>query len=421
MSTAKNQAPKRSIKALWKELPTPWKELVTVGIAVAGLLVAVAQLTQQTADSASQQKIDATTNAILKQQLDVQNAIGTKQAEIAEVGNGPEATALAADVDALRSTQTMLQSELERVQNEGNSVEAAGEVAPVDAEENEVSADPPEDDGQLELGPSQAPLGQPLENNGLQMNLVKAEIRSSTDGGSAAARLWFAFLNKSPGRLLVEFDRSQVYIEDATGARYLDADGDETFTFWLDPGKTRIVDRPYTLRPGESSRISPSAWPVTVRVDDLPHIGNAEWVISTEPTPTVDNRDGMAGLGEAIAFGDFQVTLSDIEIRSTSDSGSAAFRVWFSVKNNSLERKLFEVDFAHIFIEDSFGGRYIDYDGVGIVSRWVEGQAEFAFDRPYGREYQTSSRMPPGTSYVLVVFDSPSTNTRGIWRVDVNR
>jgi hypothetical protein len=269
--------------------------------------------------------------------------------------------------------------------------------------------------------PVPAPPGWAYEQEGVQLNLVKAEVRTSADYGSAAAHLWFALLNKSPQRLLVEFDQSQVYITDSRGARYVDYDGPGVQSFWMESGELKIIDRYYTTTPQRESRIPPSALPVIVHVDRLSRVQSAQWIIGGSPIPTYSNGDVAGHLGDSLNVDDFEVALIDLEVRTTEDSGSAAFRASFSVKNKSNQRRLLELDYAYIYIEDNSGTRYIDYDGGGLVSTWIDPGQEYTFDRYYSAEYNTNSRVPVGTSYVVVVCEGVGSGSRAQWRIDIVR
>lgn len=269
--------------------------------------------------------------------------------------------------------------------------------------------------------PIPAPLGWAYENEGVQLNLVRAEIRSDTDSGSAAARLWFALSNKTPQRLLVEFDQSQTYIRDSRGTRYVDYDGPGIQSFWIEPGESRIIDRYYTTTPQRESRIPPSALPVIVQVDRVSRIQGAQWTIGASPIRTFSDGDPAGQVGQSLKVDDFEVTLINLEIRTTTDSGSAAFYAEFRVKNKSSQRKLLELDYAYVYVEDNFGTRYIDYDGAGLISTWLDPSQEYDFYRYYTTEYNKGSRVPIGTSYIVVICEGIGSGARAQWRIDISR
>ena len=269
--------------------------------------------------------------------------------------------------------------------------------------------------------PVPAPLGWAFEQDGVQLNLISAEIRAESADELAAAQLWFALLNKTPQELLVEFDQDRIHIEDLDSVRYVDWGGSGVQSFWLSPGDHTIIDRYYTIVPDKTSRIPASALPVVVYVEQLSRVKNAQWVIGGKPLLTYSDGDPARSLGSRFDLGGLAVSLKDLGIRTSADGEPAAFHASFSVGNASAQRRLLELDYSYIYIEDSFGTRYIDWEGVGTYSAWLDPGQEYVFDRYYSTEYHAESRIPVGAEYVVAVSEGIGSGQRIQWRVDIVR
>ncbi|MCC7354590.1 MAG: hypothetical protein IT330_12655 [Anaerolineae bacterium] len=269
--------------------------------------------------------------------------------------------------------------------------------------------------------PVPAPLGWPHEKDGLQLSLVQASIYTDADSSSSAARLSFVVLNKSSQRVIVQFDRSQVYLTDSAGTRYNDWEGTGAESFSLEPGGSRSLNRYYSTTVRKQSRIPLSALPVTVHVAALSQVTGAQWVVSGTPVPTYKDGDTAGQVGSALAVSDFEVTLTSIQVQASADPGAAAVRAFFSVRNKSAQRRLLELDYIYIYVEDSFGIRYIDQYGPGLASVWVDAGKEYQFNRYYSTESSKQSRVPSGASYVVIISEGIGNGTRVQWRYNIVR
>ena len=275
-----------------------------------------------------------------------------------------------------------------------------------------------------ELPPIPAPMGWPFEQDRVQLNLVRADIRDENDYEPAALFLVFTLLNKTSQELLIEFDYDQIFAIDSAGNRYVDWDGSNVETFHLQSGEVRVIEKYYTPVPGEEYRIPPSALPVTVYVNSLSRIQGAQWLISSPPIYEYRNYyDGdIAGnVGAPFYIENFSVTLTNLEIRTSDDYEDAAFYAEFSIENTSSESRLLDLDFSYIYIEDNFGTRYIDYYGAGFESRWVYPGETYTFGRYYTTQYREESRIPIGTAYVVVICEGIGGGTKAQWRFDIVR
>lgn len=275
-----------------------------------------------------------------------------------------------------------------------------------------------------ELPPIPAPIGWPFEQDRVQLNLVKAEIRDENDYESAALYLIFTLLNKTSQELLVEFDYDQIFAVDSRGNYYIDWDGSNIETFYLQSGEVRVIEKYYTPVPGEEYRIPPSALPVTVYVNSLSRIQGAQWLISSPPIyeyHTYYDGDIAGNVGVPFYIENFSVTLTNLEIRTSDDYEDAAFYAEFTVENTSSEPRLLDLDYSYIYLEDNFGTRYIDYYGAGFESRWIDPGEIYTFDRYYTTQYDEASRIPIGTAYIVVICEGIGGGSRAQWRFDIVR
>ncbi len=224
--------------------------------------------------------------------------------------------------------------------------------------------------------------------------------------------------------MLVEFDYDNLFAMDGAGNRYIDWDGSGIETFHLESGEIKILKRYYTLIPGEKSRVSPSALPITVYVENLSRVHDVQWLISSPPIYEYHNyNDGdIAGnVGVPFYIENFSVTLTELEIHTSEDYDDAAFHAEFTVENTSSEARLLDLDYSYIYIEDNFGTRYVDYYGSGFEARWIDPGKSYKFDRYYSTEYREESRIPIGTAYVVVICEGIGEGSRAQWRFDIVR
>jgi hypothetical protein len=269
--------------------------------------------------------------------------------------------------------------------------------------------------------PSPAPLGWPIERDGVQLTLIKADVYGVTEGPQAAMRLYFALMNKSTQRLLVEFDRSAVYAEDAEGTRYVDWEGSQVDSFSLEPGRSVTLVHEYSTAVRKTSRVPPSAMPITAHVGSLSRIQDAEWIVGGEPIRTYREGDAAGAPGETFTVGLFEITLTDLEVLTTQGAGNGAFRARFDIRNGAAQAQLLELDFAHVHVEDNLGNRYNDWEGPGFVSIRLDSGREFQVRRTYATEYRGGGPAPVGLSYAVVVVEGLGDGTRIQWRVPIVR
>jgi len=265
------------------------------------------------------------------------------------------------------------------------------------------------------------PPGWPMEDDSVQLNLLGAEIRTDDDYERAAARLWFVVLNKAPREQLIEIDHGDIYILDIAGTKYVDWEGSGDQSFSLNPGQFKIIDREYSVAPDQRSRISPSLLPLTIVVEEVSTLRDAKWQVGGLPVPTYREGDPVGASGDAMPIGQLELTLTSLDIRTSSSYEPAAFRAFFKVENLSSEERLLEIDHAHLFIEDSYGNRYFDWEGAGISSVLLGPREDFTFDRYFTSNYDERTRLPSGASYVVVICGCVPDAPVAQWRVDIAR
>ncbi len=265
-------------------------------------------------------------------------------------------------------------------------------------------------------------VGQPWEEAGVSLVLTNLEVRSESDGGDAAARAWFHLFNKSGQKLLVEVDWSKIRLEDSLGNEYVDWEGGGTTSHWVEPGRSYNFDRYYTRRAGERSRVPSNASFLDVVVDRFSRINDAQWRFEINPTLTPMPAPPSSKVKKATQTweqGGLALTLDKIELRALSDGGDAAAQAWFKLTNQSNERMLVELDYSHIYLLDSFGRRFSDWDGGGLESRWLDPGQSWEFNRYYTEMAGWWSRVTRGADFVLVVAEDVSRLTRAQWKVSI--
>jgi len=94
--------------------------------------------------------------------------------------------------------------------------------------------------------------------------------------------------------------------------------------------------------------------------------------------------------------------------------------VWFRFFNKMGQKLLVEIDWGQIHLEDSLGNRYVDWEGGGTTSVWVEPGRSLDFDRHYARQPKQRSRVPGDAEFVQIVVDQFSHISEAHWQVDIN-
>jgi hypothetical protein len=205
---------------------------------------------------------------------------------------------------------------------------------------------------------------------------------------------------------------------------YADWTNDQPTSIWIDPGGTYNFDRYYSRRPGEYSRMPSTTNHVLITVEQFARISNARWQVDLNPElvsiPTPD-PGSVKAVGETWEQGNMSLTLTKLEIRAESESGDAAAHAWFSLVNNSNERKLIEIDYAYIYLIDSLGRRFIDWDGGGMQSQWINPGQSFDFDRYYSEMSGIRSRITRSATFVLVRSERLTPGGPVLWRSDITR
>lgn len=267
------------------------------------------------------------------------------------------------------------------------------------------------------------PLGVAWENEGVALNLINIDIRAQNAGESAAVHAWYSFFNKTGQRILLDVDYGAFSIEDSAGNRYVDYDGGGTDSLWVEPGSRFDFDRYFSLRPDEHSRVPSSVENVQVLVENFSRLHDLAWQIDINPplVPVTPPPDGSARrLNELWQQDGIELQVTNIDIR-LGQGQPAAFHVFYKAKNNTSQRLWLDIDFSYFYVTDSFGTRFIDYDGGGIDSFWLDPEQEIEFDRYYSTRAQTQSRITSGSEFVLVHVEQFSRLQNALWQFDIVR
>ncbi|WP_374689724.1 serine/threonine protein kinase [Promineifilum sp.] len=266
-------------------------------------------------------------------------------------------------------------------------------------------------------------INQPWEQDGVSLTARTLEIRPENDSQNPAARVWFRLVNKTGQRLLVEINWANIFLEDSFGTRYVDFEGGETTSVWVETGANYDFDRQYTVTPGQRSRVPGDAAFVQVTVTEFSRVKDARWQypINAALQPVVGPAEGEAKtVGEAWEQEGLALRLADIRVLAESDSGDAAARVWFELTNTTNQEWLAEIDFGHIYLTDSFGRHFGDWDGGGIFARSIRPGDTLRFDRYYSEMSGRRSRISRGTGNVVVTVESLGRLTNALWNVPVD-
>lgn len=267
-------------------------------------------------------------------------------------------------------------------------------------------------------------INQPWEQDGISLTARAIEIRGQDDGDAAAARVWYRLVNKTGQWLLVDIDWSTLHLEDSFGTVYGDYYGQELTSFWIRPGAIHDFDRYYSAIVEQESRIPADTRSVTIIVDAFSRIKNARWQRTMAPELVAQDPPDDS---QALAIGDgweqdgLMLRLTDLEVRSESDGAAAAFRAWYELVNTTSRPILVEIDYGYLSVTDSFGGRFGDWDGGGLTTRWIGPGESLEFDRHYSEMAGQAGRIARGSAFVLVRFNNEAGIPSGIWRMDITR
>lgn len=268
------------------------------------------------------------------------------------------------------------------------------------------------------------PINQPWEQGGISLTARTIVVYDQDDGDAAAARVWFRLVNKTGQRLLVPVDWSDIHLEDSLGTQYGDYYGQQTTSFWIEPGAIHDFDRYYSTIVEQESRIPATAESVTVVVDDFLYIKNARWQRDLTPQPVAlaaPEEGTTRPVGDSWEQDGATLRLTDLEVRTESDGDTAALRAWYEVTNTTNQAMLVEIDFGHFSLLDSFGGRFSDWDGGGLYTRWLGPGETLEFDRHYTEMAGQHSRIARGSEFVLVWFGNVAGIPTGMWQFDIAR
>ncbi len=265
-------------------------------------------------------------------------------------------------------------------------------------------------------------VGEPWEQEGVSLIVTAIDVRPEEDWQDAAVQTWFRFFNKTGQKLLVEIDWNEIYVEDSLGNRYVDWEGGGGTSVWVEAGENYGFDRYYSRQPGERSRVPADTAFVQVVADRFSRVSGARWRMEINPrlaTIAAPDPAAVKGVGESWEGGGLALTLDKIDIRAGSDWEDAAAQAWFVLTNHGSERVLVEIDFSRIYLLDSFGRRYMDWEGGGLEEQWLDPGKTWKFNRYYSEMARWRSRITRGAAFVLVVADNIPRLGSGQWQVDI--
>lgn len=269
--------------------------------------------------------------------------------------------------------------------------------------------------------PNPAPVGWPLQQEGLELNVVRVDIRDEANYEAAAVLLWFTLTNTSAHELMVDYDTSTVILTDAVGNQYIDWEGKETFNYRLASKQHLTLWRSYTIKPRERSRVPNNGLPLTIAFTNLGPIRDAQWQVGGTDLHSVDSTTHLGKVGEVGITTPFQVTLRDFQIRTIADDDAAAFYATFEIKNMSSQREILALNLARIFVEDDQGTRYIDWEGGGFIAFWLDAGETYSLNRYYTTQYLERSRVDDSAAQVYFVFEGFNNGQRLQWSIPARR
>ena len=270
-------------------------------------------------------------------------------------------------------------------------------------------------------GPHQ--LGELWEKDGVTLNLVAMDVRTQSDYEDAAILARFRFFNKTGQKLLIELDWNDISVDDSKGNKYVDWEGGTTSN-WVEAGRSFDFHRYYSRWPKEESRVPAGVEFVNVVVKQFARIKDAVWLVRLTSVPAplpAPAPQTVKRVGEAWEMQQLHLTLNKLEIRSASDYEDAAIQAWFTLMNASNQRMLADVDFGYIYIEDSLGQRFMDFEGGGVADTWIEPGKSTEFMRYYSTEARTKSRVTRGAEFVVLTIPRLARVEGARWKVDIVR
>jgi hypothetical protein len=267
-------------------------------------------------------------------------------------------------------------------------------------------------------------LGEPWEDEGVSLVLNRLAVNAASDSAHAAARTWFRLFNKTGQRLLVEIDWNNIHLEDSLGNRYVDWKGGGTTSVWVESGRSYDFNREYAQQPNEFGRVPTDVASVQVVVDEFSRIKNARWQMDLNPTLVplaAPDPETVKGISEDWEQDGLALELDRVDVRAESDSAHAAVRVWFTLTNHTDKRRLAEVDLSYIYVMDSLGRRFVDWDGGGLITKWLDPGKSLDFNREYSEMSNQRSRVTQGAEFVLVRVEQLGPIENVQWQFDIVR
>jgi hypothetical protein len=113
--------------------------------------------------------------------------------------------------------------------------------------------------------------------------------------------------------------------------------------------------------------------------------------------------------------------LKKLDIRVGSSGSSAAVAAEFELSNVGPSRILVELDSIYFYVEDSFGVRFIDYDGGGMSGIWLDSKRTETFSQYYSAQAYERSRITSGSQFVILTIKKLGSIENARWKFDINR
>lgn len=265
-------------------------------------------------------------------------------------------------------------------------------------------------------------VGQVREQDGISLAVTSIEI-STGNSSSYAASVNFRLLNKTGKKLLATLDWDKVHLEDSLGNRYVEWQGQDSESVSLESQASRIFRKYYSSGPDEESKVPASAEFMEVVVEQLSHVTDARWRFNINaplvlmPTP---EPASVKAAGESWEEDGLELTVSEIDV-TAGNSASYAAHASFELKNTSNRRRLVEIDTNYIYMLDSFGQRYSNWQGGEIMSRWIEPGKAWEFVGYFSLMEGEESTVPTDADYVLVKVEQVGGIKDKAWRYDIAR
>jgi serine/threonine protein kinase len=267
-----------------------------------------------------------------------------------------------------------------------------------------------------------AKLGEPWEKDGVAINLVNVGIRTTSSYEPAAIYAHFTFLNKTGNKILVEWKTDDIYAEDSAGNKYIDWEGSQADSYWAEPGRLYEVKRYYSRIPKKESRIPSGTKFVTLIARQYSRLSNARWRIDINPPlAAITPPAGVKNVGESWQKDNVKIVLKKLDIRVGSSGSSAAVAAEFELSNVGPSRILVELDSIYFYVEDSFGVRFIDYDGGGMSGIWLDSKRTETFSQYYSAQAYERSRITSGSQFVILTIKKLGSIENARWKFDINR